>query len=152
MPELRDFLGLWRLSRVIEDARAGQVAQFEGRVVFTEAAGGLVQSEAGTLHLPGQPPMTATRRYLWRPGAARIAVFFEDGRFFHDIVPGPVPEATHDCPPDHYHVAYDFTGWPGWSNRWRVTGPRKNYTMTSHYRPHGPCDGAGYGAKLVRED
>ena len=81
--------------------------------------------------------MQATRRYLWRAGGAgAIDVLFEDGRFFHSFDPdAPTPAAPHDCPPDTYRVRYDFTGWPEWQAEWRVTGPDKDYTMLSRFRP-----------------
>ena len=81
--------------------------------------------------------MEARRVYLWRdaePGA--VAVTFDDGRPFHqfDLTGG---EARHACPPDTYRVRYDFSEWPVWTARWRVTGPRKDYLMTSRYRRPG---------------
>jgi len=133
MPELEDFTGAWRLSRVIEDARAGQIVHLEGRALFTPDEAGLVCEESGKLQLPGQAPLQATRRFLWRRAEGGIAVHFEDGRFFHLIGPGLNPEAMHDCPPDLYRVAYDFSRWPDWSTRWRVEGPRKDYAMRSTY-------------------
>ena len=135
MPRLEDFAGDWALLRVIDDARGGHAARLEGRARFVPDAGGLAYEETGLLSLPGQPPMEATRRYLWRAASAGIEVFFEDGRFFHLIGPGARPEARHDCPPDRYVVAYDFSHWPDWSTRWRVEGPRKDYAMRSDYRP-----------------
>ncbi|TCP42366.1 DUF6314 family protein [Rhodovulum marinum] len=147
MPELDAFLGEWRLSRVIADARAGHDATLEGRAVFTRGQGGLVQAESGTLNLPGQSPMTAERRYLWRAGRAGIDVLFEDGRFFHTLAPGTRAEAVHDCPPDRYEVAYDFAAWPRWTSLWRVTGPRKDYVMRSVYAPVGACAEGGAGAE-----
>ena len=57
-------------------------------------------------------------------------------RPFHEIPMGVAdPEAIHDCPPDRYHVAYDFARWPIWGSVWTVTGPRKDYVMNSAYTP-----------------
>nr|WP_216366835.1 DUF6314 family protein [Halovulum dunhuangense] len=128
-----DFAGDWRLSRRIDDRRAGTAATFEGRAVFAPDGDGLAYVETGTLHLPGQPPLEGSRRYQWRPG---IHVHFEDGRFFHAIPPQDLrPEASHDCAPDLYHVSYDFSDWPVWRAEWRVQGPRKDYTLVSDYTP-----------------
>ncbi|WP_212525814.1 DUF6314 family protein [Actibacterium sp. MT2.3-13A] len=133
-PALADFEGRWRLEREIDDAKAGQRARFSGTATFTrEAAGGLLCDEAGTLILPGQPPLAAARRYLWRAEGGDIAVFFHDGRPFHLIAPGARPEAGHDCPPDLYQVRYDFRRWPEWRAEWRVSGRRKDYLMRSTY-------------------
>lgn len=134
---LSSFAGVWRLERVIEDARAGRIGRLTGEARFTPVAEGLAYAEAGTLDFPGGPPMQASRRYLWREGGAGgIDVLFDDGRFFHSFDPdAPIPTAAHDCPPDSYRVSYDFAAWPLWRAEWRVSGPRKDYTMFSRYRP-----------------
>lgn len=133
MPDLDAFAGRWRIARQIDDRRAGQMARFDGEVVFMPEGPGLRYEETGVMHLPGQPPMQATRRYDWRPGAGGIEVFFDDGRFFHTIGPGAQPRARHECAPDLYRVAYDFTGWPLWRAVWQVSGPRKDYEMVTRY-------------------
>ncbi len=93
---------------------------------------GLILTETGRLCYGAAAPMQAERRYLWRADGAGIAVFFADGRPFHWFSMA-APEAHHDCPPDNYHVAYDFGAWPRWQSRWAVTGPRKDYVMWSQY-------------------
>lgn len=132
-PALDEFEGLWRLEREIEDARAGQTVRFSGTALFSSDTEGLLCEEAGDLILPGQPPMRATRRYLWRQQGEDIAVLFHDGRPFHLIGPGARPAAEHDCAPDLYRVRYDFRLWPDWEAEWRVSGPRKSYVMRSRY-------------------
>lgn len=134
LPALGDFEGPWLIWRRIDDRLAGRPGSFEGRVRFRRDARGFVVEEEGELTMDGQVPLRASRRYFWR--AARrgaIAVFFEDGRAFHEFAPGRVDEAEHLCAPDHYRVRYDFGGWPRWSAEWRVRGPRKDYLMVSHY-------------------
>jgi hypothetical protein len=128
--------GRWRLTRVIRDAD-GSEATLEGVTLFRREGDRLVQEEEGWLTLPDRgAPLRATRRYLWSAGEGGLDVRFEDGRPFH-TVPLHVgrPEADHDCAPDHYRVAYDFADWPRWRAVWRVTGPRKDYVMTSEYAP-----------------
>jgi hypothetical protein len=126
--------GGWRLSREIDDRRAGATGRFEGVATFVPDGAGLVYSEAGELHLAGQPPMRAERRYLWRASAGRVGVLFADGRAFHDFDAGAArPGAVHRCPPDLYRVAYDFSAWPRWTAVWEVRGPRKDYRMVSRY-------------------
>jgi hypothetical protein len=128
--------GRWRLSRVIRNAD-GSKATLEGVTVFRREGGGLVQEEEGWLTLPGgAAPLRATRRYLWVEAASGLEVRFDDGRAFHTVPLGVErPEAAHDCAPDVYRVAYDFADWPVWRAVWRVTGPRKDYVMTSDYAP-----------------
>ncbi len=133
--DLAAFEGLWHLTRTIEDIRAGQGGSFLGTARFTPAPSGLAYVEEGALTLGAAAPMTATRRYLWRAAGDAIEIDFEDGRFFHAFPAGqPSPAAEHFCDPDHYSVRYDFTRWPDWRAEWRVTGPRKEYRMSSAYR------------------
>lgn len=127
-----DFCGEWRLSRGIASEVAGQSGQFDGRAWFTPHEDGLLYREAGTLVVGGHA-MEAERRYLWRKAGAQIVVLFEDGRPFHSFTPAQVA-ASHFCDPDTYNVTYDFARWPQWSSRWRVSGPRKDYVMTTQYR------------------
>lgn len=130
-PQLHDFLGEWRLERLICPAEGAQ-ARFSGRAVFTPEGAGLRYVEAGELALPGATPMRAERSYLWHAEGERIVVRFADGRAFHHFSPA-APEAAHWCDPDDYRVRYDFTLWPAWHAEWRVRGPRKDYTMRSDY-------------------
>ena len=132
MPALQDFLGFWRLERVIVPAQ-GPAARFTGQARFTPEGAALRYHEEGELTLPGAAPMRAERRYLWRAEGEEIAVFFDDGRPFHRFSPA-APAAHHWCDPDDYRVSYDFAAWPAWSAEWRVKGPRKDYTMRSEYR------------------
>jgi hypothetical protein len=128
--------GRWRLTRRVENAD-GSAATLQGVTVFRREGDGLVQEEEGWLTLPGgAAPLRATRRYLWAAGASELEVRFGDGRPFHTVPLGVArPEAAHDCAPDLYRVAYDFSDWPRWRAVWRVTGPRKDYVMTSDYAP-----------------
>jgi hypothetical protein len=140
---LEDFAGRWRLTRRIADALAGAEGRLEGWAEFRPVSGGLVCEEKGLLSYGGGPPLQASRSYLWRAEApGRIAVSFEDGRPFHVFALGPAAEAAHDCAPDRYHVAYDFSRWPAWRAVWTVTGPRKDYVSVSEYLPEA---GAGGG-------
>ena len=130
VPELSEFEGRWSVSRVIDDRRAGQTGRFAGTAVFAPVPGGLAYAERGLLELGGAS-FEAERRYAWRAEGGGIAVYFDDGRFFHRIG----LRAAHWCDPDDYRAAYDFAHWPRWRAVWTVSGPRKNYTMTSDYAP-----------------
>lgn len=131
--ELTDFAGEWQIRRRIEDRHAGQEGRFEG--VARLAADG-VWHETGTLEIGGAR-FPAERRYLWSEAEEGIAVAFADGRPFHQFS-ADAPEAVHWCAPDDYRVCYDFTRWPVWRAEWRVSGPRKDYTMRSEYSRVGP--------------
>lgn len=127
---LADFTGKWRLDRQIAHA-GGQTARLEGAALWHPEDGGLCLRESGTLLLAGQPPLRAERRYFW---AADLRVYFEDGRFFHQV-PRHGGQALHRCAPDTYVGQYDFTDWPEFRVTWQVQGPRKAYRMQTRYRP-----------------
>ncbi|WP_298936126.1 DUF6314 family protein [uncultured Ruegeria sp.] len=131
---MSDFEGRWNLTRIIRDARAGQIVQAIGQADLRQTDGGLIYDEQVKLRIPGQPEMTGTRRYLWRDGGDHIEIHFDDGRYFHALKLGVVKaEDHHDCPPDSYDAAYDFSTWPRWNVRWTVSGPRKSYEMHTEY-------------------
>jgi hypothetical protein len=132
--ELTEFTGRWQIDRNITNA-VGPDAGFVGVAIFVPGEGGLVMREEGEMRVTGQEPMRSTRQYVWRAGDAGIDVFFDDGRFFHQIRPGVTPVAHHDCAPDVYRVAYDFGSWPRWRSVWQVTGPRKDYVMETVFTP-----------------
>lgn len=137
---LWSFEGDWRLARRIEHAGGRGDARLSGTARFLRSGRTLIHHESGTLSIDGVQGsgMRAERRYLWRTDAGWIAIHFEDGRPFHGIPLGVArPEATHLCGSDRYAVRYDFGRWPEWTAVWRVTGPRKDYTMTSHLVPAG---------------
>lgn len=140
MPQLQDFEGDWALTRIIEDRLSEADGRLEGQARFLRRAdGGLDYVETGALILGDKPPLASTRRYIWQPAEAGIAVSFEDGAPFHVIaLDRLMPDANHHCDPDLYHVSYDFTRWGGksqlWRSIWRVVGPRKDYRMLSEYR------------------
>ncbi len=125
---LADFEGVWRFERTILHS-GGDRAVVMGHASFVPVHEGLLQEEVGKMSLNGGPPLTATRRYLWRAG---LAVCFDDGQPFH-AVPPQGGTAEHWCDPDHYTVIYDFASWPDWTATWQVRGPRKDYTMVTRY-------------------
>lgn len=126
------FQGLWRVARLVRDARGTPSAAFAGTCRFELDGEGLTCREAGTLrHAGGR--FAAERTTLWRfPGGARVEVRFADGRPFHAFSVER-PEAVHLCGADRYEVAYSFDA-DRWLSRWVVRGPRKHYEMTTRYR------------------
>ena len=131
---VRDFRGTWQIRRTVLDRRLAAEGSFEGLAWFTAEESWTLYEERGQLSFPGQPSMTATRRYRWTNGdEGEIVVKFEDGRPFHSFQLSGTAAATHLCDPDTYTVSYDFRRWPVWSATWEVSGPRKDYRMISHY-------------------
>lgn len=129
---LQDFEGTWAFSRAVVE-RDGRTGCVTGRAVWAADGNGLRYTETGEMRLPGHAPMRVHRSYHWD---AHLGVFFADGRFFH-YVPPEGGAAAHWCDPDQYDGVYDFGDSPLFSVTWRVRGPRKDYRMTTHYRPEG---------------
>lgn len=127
---LSDFAGRWQVVRKIT-AKAAPDATFEGTALWTPQGTGLAYSETGVMRLSGHPPMQAARRYFW---AEDLAVYFEDGRFFHQV-PRAGGQTQHWCDPDRYRVVYDFSGWPQFRATWQVSGPCKDYVSDTLYTP-----------------
>ncbi len=130
-----DFLGVWRLSRQIDDRFGGTAGTFVGTARFAQVGPQqLDYAEEGQIRFGDGPTLTANRHYQWHFRSDMVDVRFADGAAFHGFVPqGQVDGTDHPCGDDHYQVAYDFTDWPRWRATWRVTGPRKDYTSVSVY-------------------
>ena len=132
-----DFLGTWQITREIDDALSG-AARFAGLARITQPEGGAqaawTYAETGSLTLASGHRMQAERRYLWHPEAGGFRIAFADGRAFHHLRFGAGAQDAHWCDPDQYDVTYALQDWPHWCSTWRVRGPRKDYTMTTHYR------------------
>lgn len=129
---LDDFRGCWRLSRTINDGRADLLGHFKGEAVFYPTEQGLRLEEKGHLDYGGAE-LIAERVYLWTPNSTGVAVFYEDGRPFHEFAFEPSQQVEHICGPDLYKGHYTFSDWPNWSVSWCVRGPRKDYSATSQF-------------------
>lgn len=125
---IQDFEGRWHLSRRITSVHQ-PAATFQGQAAWQRAEGGCWYTETGQMQIGSSAPMQAERRYFWR---SDLSVWFEDGKFFHDVPPlgGAV---RHWCDPDEYLGHYVFSAWPAFEVSWQVTGPRKAYAMISRY-------------------
>lgn len=134
LASLWDLAGQWSLARRIRHAD-GREHFLSGKAAFTRSGFRLIQEESGLLRLDDQA-LEARQRLVWKQDGPLLKVHFADMQPFHEIPIGVAdPEAVHDCPPDRYHVAYDFAQWPTWGSVWTVTGPRKDYIMDSTYAP-----------------
>lgn len=122
-------LGAWTFTRVIDDHLAGDEKRVVGRCEFAVATGGRIRwSETGTLYSANLELPVMRTSYL-EPRGAGWFVTFEDGRDFHPWAPGePV---VHHCGADLYAGRVSAPGPEGFTVRWRVTGPKKDYTMTT---------------------
>jgi hypothetical protein len=129
-----DFLGSWRVERLIDDRRAGVQGRFDGTAAFADEGAALRYREEGTLRLGEGRAFAATRESLWRWDRDGVEVLFADGRPFHRFVPEARGAGTdHLCGRDLYRVVYDLSAWPRWSTRWEVQGPSKSYVLRTAY-------------------
>jgi hypothetical protein len=128
------FAGAWALNRRIEPD-----GSLTGTASFLPLPDGCFDyREEGELRL-GNGTFRAERCYLFEPRNDGFAVYFagEPRRLFHEIVlhddgGALVGEATHLCGADTYVSTYHF-GADSFTITHRVTGSRKNYTMTTLY-------------------
>lgn len=129
--------GWWRAERVITDFRSGTPGVFTGTVSFTTlgdpaSPGALAYREEGELEY-GRHRGPASRSLLYLPAAdGAVAVRFADGRPFYrlDLRSG-ICHADHPCGEDSYHATVRLLGPGAYTEQWRVTGPGKDYLMTT---------------------
>jgi Family of unknown function (DUF6314) len=128
--------GHWQVERAITDFASGQSGSFAGLARCDRQAGGdaaaLAYHEEGELRFGGHRG-PASRSVLLEPGPDGTAdVRFADGRpFYHLDLRSGSWSADHPCGPDSYHVTVRVLGPDAYSERWRASGPGKDYEMTT---------------------
>ena len=130
--EPRVLAGTWHFERDIVDRLSGSTKQVFGETTISDAGDGRMRwYESGTLR-DGDLELPVFRTLFIAKRGLEWAVTFEDGREFHDWAPGE--EVEHLCGADTYRGRIDVTAVDGsaWAVVWTVTGPSKNYTMTTH--------------------
>lgn len=107
--------------------------RLSGRAVFSGGGEAYRLEEHGTAVM-GDYRGEASRCTLFRCGAARAVLSFEDGRDFHglDLSTG-VAEVAHACAPDRYRGRYRVAGPNEWWRGWIVTGARKRQVIVSRF-------------------
>jgi hypothetical protein len=123
-------LGTWDLSRSIDDRLTGRRSRVEGRLSLEAVSPDRVQwLEEGRWHQAGGD--VDVRRGLWLvrdEDTQAWWVRFEDDRDFHPWTPGAA--VVHPCGADTYRGV--VLGTPlRWTVEWDVTGPAKDYLMTT---------------------
>ena len=130
-------IGSWSFNRVIE----GQ-ATMQGIATFTPLdQRRLAYRERGHLKLSNGTELEAEREYIFNNSNGGFEVFFKENppRLFHEIslsasVGGALSgSAGHLCNLDNYQSSYTFLADGRFVVRHVVSGPRKDYTMTTTY-------------------
>jgi len=137
-PDPRTLLGSWRFERVIDDRFAGDRKTVEGTITLADAGPRVRWAEEGVLHLGGRD-LPVTRTMFVEPRGDGWFVVFEDGHDFNPWTTGE--QVQHLCGRDLYSGRIDVAergGRGAWTVRWDVTGPEKDYTMTTRLRRGGP--------------
>ena len=138
-------VGEWNFERTIVDRRADVTKRVAGTTTIEGADGSRLRwYESGTL-FDGDLELPVYRTLFIERHAGDWAVTFEDGREFHDWAPGD--DVEHLCGADIYRGRIDIDidididiaieeaaadSQASWSVEWTVTGPSKDYTMTTH--------------------
>ena len=139
-------LGDWALERTLTDHRAGADGRFEGTARLRpfggrEAAGRRARyEERGRLRYRDLQT-SASRTLDYRAtGAGAVAVSFADGRPFFELdLRTGTCRATHPCGDDVYELEFELVGDALLRERWRVTGPAKDYEATTTWRRLNPA-------------
>lgn len=122
-------LGAWTFARTIIDRHSAETSTVAGRTTLTAVGDGTIRwAESGTL-LRGDVEIPVSRTLFIVPRDAEWFVTFEDGRDFHPWAPGA--EVVHPCAADTYVGRIESLSADEWTVQWQVTGPAKDYTMTS---------------------
>ena len=135
----RFLLGEWDVLREVRDYRSGQTGAFRGTARLVPEPGnsaGIVLSyrEHGELTFAShRGPASRSLSYRERPdGTADVR--FADGRPFYqlDLRAGHC-RAEHQCGADRYVAFLRVLSGDSFTETWRVTGPAKDYEMTTTF-------------------
>ncbi len=132
----RRLAGSWAFDRIIE----GQ-GTMQGIATFTLLdQERLAYREQGNLRLLGGTELRAEREYIFSKSDTGFEVFFKEipPRLFHKVslstrAGGLRGDAAHLCNLDNYRSTYTFLPDGKFVIRHVVSGPRKDYTMTTTY-------------------
>lgn len=129
VPDPLSLLGVWTLARTIDDRQGAETSTVRGTTELVRLDDGRVLwSESGIMQR-GDHEIPVSRTLYVEPRATGWFVTFEDGRDFHPWEPGE--EVVHPCAADTYVGRIELVDPDTWTVEWNVTGPAKDYTMTS---------------------
>ncbi len=139
--------GRWNLYRTITSPKF-QPMTGAGKAIFEnyqkDSSPSLLYKEELTLHLPSES-IHASKEYIFRLIDNEISVFFNENpeRFFYTL---KFDDQTtkderlfqqaggeHLCGNDNYRASYSFFNDNSFELTYQVSGPKKDYTMTTKY-------------------
>lgn len=135
--------GIWKLQRHL-----GAQGHMQGVAHFQPCGEGVLHyQEQGTATLGNGKALLARRAYAYVYDQGTIAVHFWDQKYkrpagllhplqFHSCElssQAVVATGMHKCAADVYKARYLFTNPQQFRLTYRVQGPHKNYTLTSHF-------------------
>lgn len=138
-------VGRWDFSRTIDDRLTGTQSTVVGHTdLVAESAERVRWHEEGILYTDDRELEVFRNLYVvLQDGSWNVT--FEDGRYFHPWVPGENVE--HPCGADMYvgrisavESGSDARAVARWTVQWKVSGPRKDYTMTTVLTAPGAAD------------
>ena len=137
--------GDWNVVREIADHRSGQAGEFRGQASFRSppdraGCGVLDFAEQGELRFGAhRGPASRSLRYHGRADGGADVRFTDGTAFFRLDLRSGSCRAVHLCRADRYAVTVTWLGPDCFTEIWRVTGPDKDYDMTTAYTRAG-CD------------
>ena len=136
---VRFLLGEWNVVREIRDNRSGQSGSFRGTARFEPEPGGhaglvVGYREHGELTFGAHNgPANRSLSYRERPDES-ADVRFADGRALYQLdLRGGRCQAEHLCGADWYLGSVCVLSSDTFTETWPVTGPAKDYEMTTTY-------------------
>ncbi len=127
--------GVWVLERAITDHHTGVTGLFEGDGVLQTAGGRGRYEERGRLRFAGYDGSAQRALDILGTVAGTVAVHFTDGRPFFELnLLNGTCDAVHRCGLDRYELRFEARSPNLLLERWRVTGPAKDYEARTTWR------------------
>lgn len=127
--------GSWTLERAIDDHRAGTTGSFEGDGEVRAAGRRGRYEEHGQFRLGSYHASAHRALDLVGDDDGGVALHFLDGRPFIDLnLAHGTWRAMHQCSPDLYELEFEVGSSDLLVERWRVTGPAKDYEARTTWR------------------
>lgn len=134
--DLSDYEGAWSLHRQSTDG-----AEMLGQATITRDNEHYLYEESGELTLPTGERLLFNRTYCWVGDGATLRIFFDRAcrNLFLHLIPvfdrtNYIGRASHKCGDDFYDAEFTFEGGQAFRTTYSVSGPRKDYVLTSEYR------------------